>query len=201
MLFNASRNLKEEVRNKHLQDNGVFIGKEDLNKSKVNKSISMEKPHKKNNLLEPEHDEPQQNPNNLAKLLFGTRGRGETLRKQRSSVDKTTLEQAISNRKLPSKSEERKQRKPPTVTVTNKNNTSVNEGSMVREKAESESIEKGPSSRLVPMRNSINRGAVAIPQRNTADVAANVRKNIIRTKIVNKMDDLLNKELVFPYLL
>ena len=30
----------------------------------------------------------------------------------------------------------------------------------------------------------------------TADVTSNVRKNIIRTKIVNKVDDILNRELV-----
>jgi hypothetical protein len=97
---------------------------------------------------------------------------------------------------LPSKSEERKQRIPPTVTVTNKNNASINEGSMLKDKEESSSIGRGPATKLIPLRKSINNGVVAVPLRNTADNATNVRKNIIRTKIVNKVDDLLNKELV-----
>lgn len=156
----------------------------------------------KKKLIEPDSEDTIQqqhhNQNNLARLLFGSKNRSEALRKQRTSVDKTNLEQAMGTKKTPSRSEERKQKMPPTITVTSKNNPTTNEGSngFLRNNEGINGAMKG-SARLIPMKQSMGGGVIAIPRKAPAETGTtNVRKNIIRTKIVNKVDDFLNRELV-----
>lgn len=194
ILLNATRNTKEEERNKYFSDNGVKLRPIDHSRDLESSSIDNPRRQKKVRLdvEDDEHAHPN-NSNNLAKMLFGNKNRGEAIRKQRTSVEKEKLEQAMGSKKLPSRSEERKQRPPPTVTVVSKINTKLTP----LEEDSIKSVRKSNVTVTNPMNFERYGGIVAIPSLTaTYESTSSVRKNIIRTKIVNKVDDILNKELV-----
>jgi hypothetical protein len=202
VLFNAGKNLKHDERRRHLEDNGVTMNAPTQeNKSFINNSVSMDRGNAKGKkkLIDHESEDPtQHNQNNLARLLFGSKNRSDALRKQRTSVDKTNLEQVLGNKKTLSRSEERKQKMPPTITVTSKNNANAEGLSGILRNKENLGTTRKGSALLIPVaKQSVGGGIVSIPRKAPAENGAtNVRKNIIRTKIVNKVDDILNRELV-----
>lgn len=195
ILLNASRNTKEEERSKYFKENGVNL--RPVNISLVNskdQDTSVDRVRSvKRVRIDVEDDEVHNNnSNNLAKMLFGSKNRSEAIKKQRSSVDKDNLEQALGNSRVPSRSEDNKQRPPPTVTVTSKNSSRLAPMDKDVHPIDSKTSSKN---RLVP--GGPFNGVLAVPAaRASADPGSSVRKNIIRTKIVNKVDDILNKELV-----
>jgi hypothetical protein len=156
--------------------------------------------------------------NNLAKLLFGTKERSESVKRERLSQEKNTLENIVLNATSGAYSTGSQARPGPKVTITNKSGQPIRQnlismqasGSVKNEKqasanalgrttsvkslssADNHQLSKQPEGVMVVV-NKNNRSDPA--EQNTA-IISDPKKRIIRTKIVSKVDETLSKQLV-----
>jgi len=180
----------------------------------------IKKTDKTNTILGDKSSMPQ-NQNNIAKMLFGTKQRSQSIKKERNSIDKNSFEQALnSSMKEGAKSEERKPRGAPKVTIINRNspsnpkantsslaagnkthnsylNDSLNQSRSAKPKMNVTIVDAPSESIINEEVKSQKNGVVAIPGlARTGDGMLTTQKKMTRTRIVNRVDHLLNKALV-----
>lgn len=153
------------------------------------------------------------NGNNIAKMLFGTKMRSQSIKKERNSIEKESFEKALnSSMKEGSKSEDKKPRIGPKITVINRNNTSnlkanttLKDSNLNNSRTRTTTIKVGPkedSTSKIESKETLqtNQRQVMVIQgsdrKEQGEEMLQTMKKMTRTRIVNRMDHLLNKDLV-----
>lgn len=164
-------------------------------------------------------DKNPQTGKNLANILFGTKVRSVDIKKERNSLDKSSLEQALNTSsqnfrrtQTSVRSEEKvshrepvsdtkrglmrpKSKNPPhkleKMDISLENSVGKNKGPK-----KGKLIPKVEESKFSRESSRDKNGVVAIPGKSATFQISDPRKKILRAKIVNKIDAVLNRELV-----
>ena len=153
--------------------------------------------------------------NNLAKLLFGTKERSESVKRERMSVEKSTLENIVLNSTSGAQSSGSPTRQTPKVTMTTRGGQPLKQNLINLQGSGNVRNEKLGSTNGLGRTNSVKSinsndnnqvaktgdRALVLVRKNTGgdqnmSNISDPKKRIIRTKIVSKMDETLTKQLV-----